>query len=103
MGEEKNFEKRVKKYLESENAWFLKIWGNGVQRSGIPDLLCCVNGHFLAIELKSKRGTPSDLQLREIDLIHKAGGKAIVLYPSDFMKLKKIVRLLKRSKGDDDE
>jgi hypothetical protein len=37
---EKNFENRVKKYLDEYGCWWLKYWGGAAYtKSGIPDLL----------------------------------------------------------------
>ena len=63
MGKEKNFENRVKAYLKEQGCWVIKYWGGGqYTKSGIPDLLACVNGTFVAIELKSETGKLSDIQ-----------------------------------------
>lgn len=91
MLSEKQFENKVKAYLESQNCWFLKTWSNGVQRFGVPDLLVCCNGYFLGIELKASNGKPSDLQLDKIAKIRKAGGMAFVLYPEKFYMLKDLI------------
>lgn len=94
MAEEKQFEQKVKKFLKSKGAWILKTWGGGFQRSGIPDLLCCYNGNFMAIELKAENGKLSQLQKFELDKIQKAGGVAIVLRPSDFEEFKELLKVL---------
>lgn len=91
---EKAFENKVKKYLKDRGAWVLKTWSNGVQRSGIPDLLVCWRGYFMGIELKAENGRPSPLQLYEIDEIGKAGGFAIVLYPSGFEEFQLMLETL---------
>jgi Holliday junction resolvase len=92
---EKNFENKVKKYLEEKGCWYIKYWG-GAQftKSGIPDLLICCNGIFLAVELKGPSGKPSELQLWTIDQIKKSGGFSFVLYPKDFEKFKKLIAVL---------
>lgn len=47
------FKEKVMKYLDTiPNLWYLKIYGNAVQSGGIPDLLICYKGKFIAIELK---------------------------------------------------
>ncbi|MCZ9313187.1 MAG: VRR-NUC domain-containing protein [Methanocorpusculum sp.] len=85
MAAEKNFETKIKKFLETKSAWFLKYWGGAAYtKSGIPDLLVCFNGHFLGIEVKAANGKPSPLQIHNLKLIDKAGGFAILLYPKDF-------------------
>ena len=91
MGKEKDFEKQVKEYLKECGCWYLKTWSNGVQREGVPDLLVCCNGYFLGIELKAETGEPSKLQLRQIKMIRKAYGIAIVLYPHQFEEFKRLI------------
>lgn len=87
MAREKVFENKLKKYLKSKGAWLVKYWGGGVYtQAGIPDLLICYKGKFIAIEVKAETGHASELQLRTIDDIKKAGGIAFVLFPKDFDK-----------------
>lgn len=88
---EKDFENKVKAFLKDRGCWVLKTWSNGVQRQGIPDLLVCCNGFFVAVELKAEKGRPSDLQLWNINEIRKAGGIAIVLYPDKFEQFKDMI------------
>lgn len=97
MASEKQFENRVKKFLKDEGCWLVKYWAGAVfTKTGIPDLLVCCNGHFLAIELKASNGKPTDLQLWNIDQIRKAGGVGLILYPKDFNYLKELIQDLKR-------
>ena len=93
MSPEKSFEIKVKKYLQSfgKQIWHFKVWGGGYQRSGIPDLIACVNGIFVAIELKSDSGKASELQKYNIKLINKSNGLGIILYPTGFESFKKII------------
>lgn len=88
---EKQFETKVKQFLKSHNIWFTKIWGGGFQKAGIPDLLCCINGHFVAIELKGANGTATELQKYNIKKINESGGIGLILYPKDFRKFKALV------------
>lgn len=96
MAAEKVFENKIKAFLETEGAWFIKYWaGSRFTKAGIPDILACVNGYFVAIEVKAQNGTPSELQLHAIDEIRKAGGFAFVLYPSGFEKFEEFIYKLK--------
>lgn len=81
---ESQFQKKVIEHLIRESSWVLKTWSNGVQRSGVPDVIACVNGYFLGIELKNETGQPSALQLWNIREIRKANGIAIVLRPQSW-------------------
>ena len=94
MASEKNFEKKVKSFLKNRNCWILKTWSNGVQRSGVPDLLINCNGYFVGIELKAPRGKPSELQLYNVRKIRESGGIAIVLYPDKFELFTHVIDLL---------
>ena len=91
VASEKAFEKQVKQFLKDKGCWVLKTWSNGIQRKGIPDLLVCCNGFFLAVELKAEDCHPSDLQLWNIDQIRKAHGFALVLYPDQFGQFRYLV------------
>ena len=97
---EKNFENRVKKFLESEGCWYVKYFANAYTKSGIPDLLVCCNGHFIGVELKGPKGKPSELQLWNIEKIIQAGGIGLVLYPKDFEEFKLLIRKLKEGVRD---
>lgn len=57
--------------------------------------MACVNGYFVGVEVKAQNGKPSELQLYNIREIRKAGGFAIVLYPSGFNEFKEFIRNLK--------
>lgn len=87
-GPEKTFENKIKKYFNDRGAWVLKTWSNGIQRSGVPDLLICYKGRFIALEVKAENGHPSDLQLYNIQKLNEAGAVAMVIYPKDWEDFK---------------
>lgn len=91
---EKAYENKIKDFIESVGGWWVKFHGNAFTRDGVPDLLCCVKGHFLAVEVKGDGGKPSSLQIHEINKIKEAGGSAGVYYPKDFERLKDDIRSL---------
>ena len=107
MTSEKRFENRIKKYFHSMRiypagyasdrmkvlpvGWYTKIWGGGYQKSGIPDLICCVNGIMIAVEVKASNGRPSELQKLNIRRINQANGIGVFLYPEGFEDFKKLL------------
>lgn len=94
---EKLFETQLKQYLKDNSIWYVKYWGGGeFTKAGIPDLICCINGIFVAIEVKASNGRPSELQKYEIEEIKKSNGIAFVLYPKDFEKFKRLVEAIQR-------
>lgn len=62
---------------------------------GDPDLILCIRGRFVALELKSEHGKLSKLQEYKLEKIRKAGGLAFVVFPDDwddvFINLKTII------------
>lgn len=96
MGSEKIFENKIKRMLKDNGAYFVKFFANGFTRSGVPDILACVNGYFVGIEVKAETGSPSDLQLYNIEQIRDAGGFGFVVYPSGYNDLVKFIDDLKR-------
>lgn len=80
----------------SQGAWHVKFFANNFTKSGIPDILACVDGYFVGIEVKAQNGKPSALQLYNVRKIREAGGFAMVLYPSGFEKFKKFILDLKQ-------
>lgn len=91
MASEKNFENKIKKYLKDDGAYFVKYFANRMTKVGIPDILACVNGYFMGIEVKAEKGTPSELQIYNIKQINEASGLGVIVRPSDFEKLKEII------------
>ena len=91
MAEEKLFENRIKAYIYSLGGWHVKFFANRMTKKGIPDILACVGGYFVAIEVKAQNGHPSELQIHHCERIRKSGGFSFVVYPSGWEKLKKIL------------
>lgn len=97
MASEKQLENKIKKYLKSRNIYYIKYWGGGIYtKNGVPDILACVNGHFVGIEVKAEKGIISELQKYNIEQINASGGMGYVVYPKDYEKLiKELERMMK--------
>lgn len=91
MAQEKLFENRIKAYIDDLGGWHVKFFANRMTRSGIPDILACVGGYFVAIEVKAQNGHPSELQKYHCRKIRESGGFAFIVYPSGWEKLQKIL------------
>lgn len=94
MAAEKQFETRIKRYLDSKGCWYVKFFANRNTKVGVPDILACCGGVFVGIEVKGPCGRPSELQLYNCRRINKAGGVAAVVWPDDFDQLKSIIDTL---------
>lgn len=88
---EKEFENKIKKFLKEQGCYFVKYFGCGFTQAGVPDLLVCCNGRFVAIEVKAENGRVSELQKHNIQEIKQAGGIALSVKPSEFDNLKKLI------------
>lgn len=76
---EKKVENDIKKYLDHIGAYHVKIHGSAFMPAGTPDILACVKGVFVGIEVKKpKGGRVSELQKFKIKQIEQAGGIGIV-------------------------
>ncbi len=88
-GPEAKVKAACKKLLEVSGAYFFMPYQAGMGRAGIPDIICCVEGHFLAVECKAGKGTTTALQDREIARINAAGGTALVINERNLDELEK--------------
>ena len=76
---EAKVKQQVVKIPKSMGAYYFFPATHGYGRSGVPDVICCINGRFVAIECKAGKNEPTALQLHEIKLIGISGGVAFVV------------------------
>ena len=76
---ERKVKDKVVAILREHGAYYFFPPSNGFGRAGIPDIVICHRGRFIAVECKAGSNKPTALQLRELDNIRKAGGVAIVV------------------------
>ena len=64
-----------------------------VNRSGVPDIICCLNGKFIAFEVKAEKGKITPLQEYNIQAIKVSDGNAYVVRSVEEVKeiLSKII------------
>ena len=99
MAGEKIFENKIKAFLDDlPKTWYFKYWAGPYSKAGIPDIIACVNGKFVGIEVKADKGHASELQIRNIDLIEKANGIGLIIYPKDFEMLKSLLNAVSEGK-----
>lgn len=81
---ERMLTKRITDTLKKEfgtDAWVFKVVGDPRQRAGVPDILVCARGYFVALEVKmpGKEHNTSKLQDHVIQLIDQACGVVRVI------------------------
>ena len=69
----------VVKLLKKYEVYYFFPATHGFGRSGVPDIICCMNGIFVAIECKAGKGKTTALQDRELKRIKENKGIAFVV------------------------
>lgn len=83
---EQDIQRKIIKWLESEGYYVIKIIS--ASKAGVPDIITCINGIFVAIEVKtpSTKSNVSELQKYNLDAILKSGGYSLVAWELEQVK-----------------
>jgi Holliday junction resolvase len=73
--------------LRAHSAYYFFPVMGGFGRAGVPDIVCCVRGAFLAIECKAGKNKPTALQEAEMQKIRDAGGSTLVINEDNIHQL----------------
>ncbi len=73
----------IRRLLDRLGCWHIKTLGGLGQRPGVPDILACCGGHFVAVEVKRPGRGPTRTQELELWSIRKAGGIAVVAHSAE--------------------
>ena len=92
---EKLVKTKVVRVLRDEGVYYFFPATHGFGRSGVPDIICCVAGKFLAIECKAGKNKPTALQVHEIEQIRLAGGIAVVVNEENWESVRDLIRSLR--------
>lgn len=90
---EKTLQTSVMKYLKERGYYAINVPGNAFT-SGVPDILVCIRGRYVALELKAADGTLRPLQKVRINSIRRAGGIAEAVRSLD--RVKEIIGTIER-------
>jgi Holliday junction resolvase len=91
---EKKVKDKIVSVLKDEGVYYFFPATHGYGRSGVPDIIACVNGRFLAIECKAGGGKLTALQVREVEHIRRCGGVAVVANEENWDMVRPLVREL---------
>lgn len=97
---ETTFRRKVAQFLATLNP---PIFYESIQQktiSGTPDILACVRGDFVAIEIKSEKGKLSPLQAYKLQKIIDADGIAISVTPKSFPEFKLLMEEINSDQDD---
>lgn len=93
---ESKVKKQVVEILKREGVYYFYPVTGGFGRSGIPDIICCLNGRFFGIECKAGTNKPTALQEAEMARIRHAGGKTLVVNETNLNDVKELVAWIKK-------
>lgn len=79
MTPEAKVKAKVTAMLKANEVYYFYPVTGGYGASGVPDIVACCNGQFLAIECKAGNNKPTMLQERNMQKIRDSGGVAIVV------------------------
>ena len=84
---EKDITAAIIRYLKTvPGCFFWKQHGGQFGTAGLPDVICCINGRFVAFEVKTPSGKLTKLQEATINKINAAGGFARMVMSVDEVK-----------------
>ena len=87
--------KNVRKILDALDIYHFMPPANGFGRAGIPDIIGCMGGHFIAIECKAGKGKTTALQDRELNAILNHGGTVYIAREHNLDELKQLLTELR--------
>ena len=88
---------KVVAILKDEDVYYFFPATHGYGRSGVPDIICCVNGLFVGIECKAGNNKPTALQVRELEEIRRAGGCALVVNEENWDMVRPLIHSMRAS------
>jgi Holliday junction resolvase len=88
---------KITKILKAHpGVYYFTPIASGYGLAGVPDIIACVKGKFLGIEVKAdmKKNPPTALQAANLEKIKAAGGYALVLDNSNLRVLQDLLEEL---------
>lgn len=95
MKKEKKLQDKCIKYLRSKGYYTLNLYGDGMSGKGKPDVITCINGRFVAFELKVEDNKMQADQKIHAIRIKRSGGMHYCPYTFDeFVECVKEVEII---------
>jgi Holliday junction resolvase len=91
---------KVKKILDEYGVYHFSPATGGYGVSGIPDIVGCFHGKFIAIECKAGDNKPTALQERQLYQIQRNKGHALVINETNYVVLELLLKEIKAGHPD---
>jgi hypothetical protein len=90
MTPEAKVKKKVVDVIKKNGAYYFFPATGGYGRSGVPDVVCCYRGMFVAIECKAGSNKPTALQEAEMYKIGQAQGFVLIVNEDNVPDVQKV-------------
>jgi hypothetical protein len=98
---ETHLQRKIQKMIRERGGFVFKVHGSETMMAGLPDLICCYRGLFVAFEVKTPTGTVSPRQ--RLVMRNIMGASGIVTVPRSVADasnaLDRIDRMMKGFEG----
>lgn len=84
---EQTIKKEIKRYIESIGGFWSCVTGGAFSKPGDPDIVACINGHYVGIEAKTVMGRLRKDQLERKEEIEDAHGIYLVVQSAEDLRL----------------
>jgi hypothetical protein len=91
---EKKVKDKVKTLLKKHEVYMFTPVTSGFGTSGVPDIVACIKGKFIGIEVKAGTNKPTALQEKNLADIAKVGGFAVVVNENGLTDLDRLLEAL---------
>lgn len=93
MAKEKKLQDKAIDYLKGRGIYYLNLYGDGRSGKGKPDIIACINGRFVAFELKVDKNDMQDDQKIHKLRIERSNGLHYSPYTlSEFIKIVEVLQ-----------
>jgi len=80
---ESQLQAKIIQLLKSRGIWTVKFHAGPKTTTGVPDIICCHRGHFMALEVKLPGNNPTPIQIHQQTKIRQNGGTSEVVTSVD--------------------
>jgi hypothetical protein len=94
---ERKVKTKVTRILDEYGVYYFYPVTGGFGRSGVPDIIVCVCGRFLAIECKAGNGRVTALQFQNIERIKQNGGITLVVNEENTQEVRTYIERIIRT------
>lgn len=95
MAEEAKIQNKILNWLHSQKIYSFKV--TSANTNGVPDIVACLHGNFIGIEVKAENGHLSAVQDYNHKRIRNSGGVIFLVRPNSFEQFKKQIEKISAS------